>query len=129
MLIAAAAGIYASRLFVLWEDLPLYGCVDALFLLSVSGVVMAAFCAKNGFVFPKGKRLAGAALLSLFLAAAPYEVAVLVINTLIYHGRKPTFSVTLSAFVPMAVVLASLIVILVSARSKAKDRGTVPRRH
>ena len=120
VLVAAVSGTYASRLFVLWDNLPLYGCVDALFLLSVSGVVMAALCAKNGFALPKGKRLAGAAILSLFLAAAPYEIAVLVINTLIHHGLRPTFSVTLSAFVPMAVVLASLIVMIASLRGRKK---------
>ena len=125
-LIAAVSGTYASRLFVLWDNLPLYACVDALFLLSVSGVVMAALCAKNGFALPKGKRMAGAAVLSLFLAAAPYEIAVLVINTLIFHGLRPTFSVTLSAFVPMAVVLGALLVILASARGKAKQTENSP---
>ena len=121
VLLAAATVIYASRLFVLWDNLPLYGCVDALFLLSVSGIVMAAAYAKNGFAFPKGRRMAGTAILSLFLAAAPYEITVLVINTLIYHGRRPTYSITLSAFVPMAIVLASLIVIIVSPRRKAEQ--------
>ncbi|MCR5041392.1 MAG: alkaline phosphatase [Clostridia bacterium] len=113
---AAVVGTYASRLFVIWDNLPLYGCVDAVFLLSVAGLVMAAAYAKNGFAFPRGKRMAGTVILSLFLAAAPYEIVVLAVNTLIYHGTRPTFSITVSAFVQMAVALAALIVILARLR-------------
>ena len=120
VLLAAAAGTYASRLFVEWDNLPLYGCVDALFLLSVFGVVMASAYARNGFSFPKGRRMAGTVILSLFLAAAPYEIAVLVINTLIHHGRRPTYSITLSAFVSMAIVLTSLVIMIASTRRKAE---------
>ena len=120
VLVSAVSGTYASRLFVIWNNLPLYGCIDAVFLLSVFGVLMAAVYAKNGFSFPKGKQLAGKVILSLFLAAAPYEVVVLIINTLIYHGTRPTYSITLSAFVQMAVVLAALVVIFVSLGHKAR---------
>ncbi len=118
VLLCAVVGTYASRLFVLWDNLPLYACADAVFLLSVFGVLMAAAFAKNGFAFPKGKGLAGTVILSLFLAAAPYEIVLLVINTLIHHGGRPTYSVTLSAFVQMAVVLAALVVILAASGKK-----------
>ncbi len=120
-LFAAAAGTYASRLFIAWDNLPLYGCVDALFLLCVFGIVMTAAYAGNGFAFPKDRRMAGTVILSLFIAAAPYEITVLVINTLIHHGMRPTWSITTSAFVPMAVVLASLIVIIAAPRRKEKE--------
>ena len=59
-------------------------------------------------------------ILSLFLAAAPYEVVVLIINTLIYHGTRPTYAITLSAFVQMAFVLAALVVFFVSLGHKAR---------
>ena len=116
--LAVVLGTYASRLFVLWNNLPLYGVIDAVFLLSIFGVIMTAACAKNSFAFPKGKRLAGTVIVSLFAAAAPYEIAVLVINTLIWHGTQPTHSMLLAAFVPMALALASVIVVFASLHRK-----------
>ena len=123
VLLAAVTGTYGSRLFVKWDNLVLYAFVDAVFLLAAAGVVFLAAVAKNGFSLPKGKRLAGAVILSLFLAAAPYEIVVLVINTLIYHGTRPTYSIMLSAFVQMAVVLAALVVIFVCLGRKAGQKA------
>ena len=122
VLLTAVTGTYGSRLFVEWNNLVLYALVDAVFLLGTAGVIFAAAYAKNGFAFPKGKRLAGAVVLSLFLAAAPYEIVVLVINTLIYHGTRPTYSIILSAFVQMAVVLAALAVIFLRSGRKAGEK-------
>lgn len=119
-LLAAIVGTYASRLFVLWDNLPLYGVIDAVFLLSVFGVIFTAACAMNGFALPKGKRLIGTVLLSLFAAAAPYEIAVLVINTLIYHGSRPTYSVMLAAFVPMVLVTAAIIAVFTALKRKMR---------
>ncbi len=117
-LLAAVAGTYASRLFVLWDNLPLYGVIDAVFLLCVSGVLFTAACALNGFTLPKGKGLAGSLLLSLFAAAAPYEIALLAINTLRYHGTRPTYSVILAAFVPMALAAAAIIIVFAALKQK-----------
>ncbi len=111
--LCAVLGTWASKLFVLWDNLPLYAFADALFLLCVAGVVMCAAYAHNGFAFPKGKRLAGKVILSLTVAAAPYEIAVLVVNTLIYHGTKPTRSIVIAVFFQAAVLLAAITVIIV----------------
>ncbi len=111
--LCAVLGTWASRLFVLWQNLPLYACADALFLLSVFGVLMCAVYANNGFSLPKGKRLVGKVIQSLAIAAAPYEIAVLVVNTLIYHGTKPTRSIVIAVFFQAAVLLAAITVIIV----------------
>lgn len=111
--LCAVLGTWASRLFVLWDNLPLYAFADALFLLCVAGVVMCAAYAHNGFAFPKGKQLAGKVILSLAVAAAPYEIAVLVVNTLIYHGTRPTRSIVIAVFFQAAVLLAAITVIVV----------------
>jgi hypothetical protein len=116
-------GTWASKLFVLWDNLPLYAFADALFLLCVAGVVMCAAYAHNGFAFPKGKRLAGKVILSLAVAAAPYEIAVLVVNTLIYHGTKPTRSIVIAVFFQAAVLLASITVIIVKLCRENKDNN------
>ena len=121
-LLAAVAGTYASRLFVLWDNLPLYGVIDAVFLLSVFGVIFTANCAMEGFTIPKGKRLAGKLILSLFAAAAPYEITLLAINTLRYHGTRPTYSVMLAAFVPMVLVTGAIVVVFVALK-KAGNRN------
>ena len=120
--LCAVLGTWASRLFVLWDNLPLYALADALFLLCVFGVVMCAVYARNGFAFPKGKRLAGKVIMSLAIAAAPYEIAVLVVNTLIYHGTKPTRSIVIAVFFQAAVLLAAITVVIVKlCRGNKKD--------
>ena len=119
--LCAVLGTWASKLFVLWDNLPLYAFADALFLLCVAGVVMCAAYAHNGFAFPKGKRLAGKVILSLAVAAAPYEIAVLVVNTLIYHGTKPTRSIVIAVFFQAAVLLASITVVIVKLCRENKD--------
>ncbi len=120
VLLSAVTGTYASRLFIIWDNLLLYAVIDAIFLLCVSGVIMCAAYAYRGFAFRGAKRTACTAVLSLFLAAEPYEIVVLAINTLIHHGTRPTYSITLSAFVQMALVAAALLVTMRSLRSKNK---------
>lgn len=120
--LCAVLGTWASRLFVLWDNLPLYACADALFLMSVFGVLMCAVYANNGFALPKGKRLAGKVIQSLAIAAAPYEISVLVVNTLIYHGTKSTRSIVIAVFFQAAVLLAAITVIVVRlCRESKKD--------
>ena len=123
LVLAAAAvplGISSGELFILWDNLALYGFIDALMLLDVASFCMIAVWAKNGASFPKGKKAVLAVIGSLFVAAAPYEVVVLIINTLIYHGFRPLFSITLSSYVQMAVVAACAIVIMRSFTRKNK---------
>ena len=112
--------VTASQLFVDWDRLALYAVWDACLLLCVAGFCMVAAWALNGFVFPKGKKLVAAVLLSLTAAALPYELVILVINTLIHHGQRPTYSITLSAFALMAVILVSLCLTLTAAKKKIK---------
>lgn len=117
---AVPLGVSSGVLFIQWENLALYGFIDALMLLDVAAFCMIAVWAKNGASFPKGKKGVLAVIGSLFVAAAPYEVVVLIINTLIYHGFRPLFSITLSSFVQMAVVAVCAIVIMRSFTRKNK---------
>ena len=121
---AAPLGASASQLFIQWDNLPLYGAVDALMLLCVAGFCLVAAWAKNGCAFPKGKKAVLTVLLCLFIAAAPYEVVVLVINTLIHHGLRPLFSIVLSAYVQIAVVaVSSVLTIVCLARKDKKEES------
>ena len=121
---AAPLGASASQLFIQWDNLPLYGAVDALMLLCVAGFCLVAAWAKNGCAFPKGKKAVLTVLLYLFIAAAPYEVVVLVINTLIHHGLRPLFSIVLSAYVQIAVVaVSSVLTIVCLARKDKKEEA------
>ncbi len=113
-------GVTASQLFVEWERLVLYSFVDAALLLCVAGFCMIAAWAMNGFVFPKGKKLVFSVLGSLTVAALPYEIVILVINTLIYHGQRPTYSITLSAFCLMLVIAAALTITLIKLKKLSK---------
>ncbi len=54
----------------------------------------------------------------LFAAAAPYEITLLAINTLRYHGTRPTYSVMLAAFVPMALAAAAIIIVFAALKQK-----------
>ena len=110
--------IRASVLFIEWDHLALYALWDAALLLCAAGFCMTAAWAMNGFVFPKGKKLVFAVLGSLTAAALPYEIVILVINTIIFKGLRPTFSITLSAFTLMLLIAAALIVILAALRKK-----------
>ena len=111
---AVPLGAVASDLFIRWENLALYGFVDALMLLTVAGFILIAAWAKNGCAFPKGKKAGLTVFLSLLICALPYELTVLVINTLIYHGLRPLFSITLSAFVQIAIVAVSAVIVILS---------------
>ena len=113
-------GAWSSRLFVEWNDLALYAVIDALFLLSIAGFGFLAAYAVNGFRAHKGKRGAAAALIVLAVAAAPYEVAVLLINTIIYDASRPTFSVATAALVPMTIIVVDLIIIASKILGKKK---------
>ena len=117
---AVPLGVSSGDLFIQWENLALYGFVDALMLLTVAGFILIAAWAKNGCAFPKGKKAGLTVFLSLLLCALPYELVVLVINTLIYHGHRPLHSITLSAFVQMAIVAASAIVVILAFIRKRK---------
>ncbi len=119
---AAITGTIASKLFIEWDNLPLYGFVDALMLLSVFGFVMIAAWAKNGCALPKGKKLAGTVLLGLTIAALPYEVIVLLINTIIHHGLEPTYSITLSSFCQMAVIVICLAITVIGVCKAKKEQ-------
>ena len=122
LLIAAAiTGAFASKLFIEWDNLPLYGFVDALMLLSVFGFFMIAAWAKNGCELPKGKKLVGTVLIGLTVAALPYELIVLLINTIIYHSHEPTCSIALSSFCQMAVIAVCLAVTVIGLRKTKKE--------
>lgn len=118
--VSAPLAVIASKLFIEWDRLGLYVIADAALLLTVAGFCMIAAWALCGFAFPKGKRLVASILISLTAAALPYEVVILIINTLIHHGTRPTYSITVSAFALMAVVAAALIITLASLRKKSK---------
>lgn len=119
---AAPLGASASQLFIQWDNLPLYGFVDALMLLTVAGFCLVAAWAIKGGAFPKGKKAVLTVLLCLFIAAAPYEVVVLVINTLIHHGLRPLFSIVLSAYVQIAIVILSSLLTIIFLARKGKKR-------
>lgn len=58
---------------------------------------------------------------TLFDAAAPYEIVVLLVNTLIHHGMKPLYSICVSSFVQSAVVTVSaLLTVVFLARQDRK---------
>ena len=125
LLIAAAAvtGTFASKLFVEWDNLPLYGFVDALMLLSVFGFFMIAAWAKNGCELPKGKKLVGTVLIGLTAAALPYELIVLLINTIICKSVRPTFSIILSSFCQMAVIVICLAITVIGMKKGKKEEA------
>ena len=114
-------GAWASRLFVVWDNLPFYALIDAGLLLCIAGYLFAAAHAFNGFSFFKGKKGLVVTLLVLAGAALPYELAVLFINTLKYHGSRPTYSIAMSALVPMALIVAALVLTAAKLLKKKKD--------
>ncbi len=116
--LAAVFGTWASILFIKWDQLLLYACVDAVMLLSVAFFGFAAAWARNGCRFAFGKRGLITVLVVLAVAAAPYEVGVLLINTIILNSRHPTFAITLSAFIQIAVLAVNVIVLLAALRRK-----------
>lgn len=118
-------GTWASRLFVLWDDLFYYAVIDTL-LLSIVGFGFLAAYAVNDFQRHKGKRAVIVTLIVLAVAAAPYEVGILLINTIIYGSQRPTFSIAMSALIPMAVILADLVIITVKLLRGKKDRPDAP---
>ena len=121
--VAAPLGASSGELFIQWDNLPIYAVIDALMLLTVAGFCLVAAWAINGGAFPKGKKAVLTVLLCLFIAAAPYEIVVLIINTLIYHGLKPLYSITVSSFVQSGIViLSSLLTIVFLARNGKKDK-------
>ena len=121
---AAPLGACSGQLFIQWDNLPLYGVVDALMLLCVAGFCMIAAWAINGCSFPKGKKAVLTVILSLFVAAAPYEIVVLIINTLIHHGFRPLYSIVLSSYVQIAIVLVCAVLTIVClTRGKRKDES------
>ncbi len=119
---AVPLGVSSGVLFIQWENLALYGFIDALMLLDVAAFCMIAVWAKNGAEFPKGKKGVLAVIGSLFVAAAPYEVVVLVINTLIFHGFHPLLSITLSAYVQMIVVTVCAIMIIRALKKQPTEQ-------
>ena len=92
-------------------------------LLSGTFAATAAW-AINGGRFPKGKKAVLTVFLSLFTAAAPYEVVVLAVNTLIFHGTKPLFSIVISAFVQILIVaLCAVLTVVYLIRGKKEETG------
>ncbi|MCR5042009.1 MAG: DUF4838 domain-containing protein [Clostridia bacterium] len=112
--VAVFTGAWSGRLFVDWDNLPLYSLADACMLLTVAAYCFTAACAKNGFAVPKGKKLALSVFLSLLIAALPYELIVLLINTIIHHGLRPVFSITVSSYCQILVICACLVTVIVS---------------
>lgn len=115
--------VNASQLFIDWNRLLLYSVSDAALLLCVAGFCMIAAWAVNGFAFPKGKKLAVAILVSLTAAALPYEIVILIVNTIIYDGLRPTYSITISAFCLMLVIVIALALTLASLRRRPLPDG------
>lgn len=72
--------------------------------------------AVDGFKPHKGKRAVIVTLIVLAVAVAPYEVGVLLINTIIFHSQRPTYSIALSALIPMAVIVVDLIILAVKLK-------------
>ena len=117
-------GTWSSVMFIRWDQLLIYAIVDAIMLLSVAIFGFIGSWAGNGCRMPRGKRLAAAIIFNLFFAAAPYEVGVLLINTIILKSQQPTYAITLSAFVQMAVLAANVVLIisgLLKSKKKTKD--------
>ena len=81
--------------------------------------------ALNGCRFPKGKKAVLTVLLCQFVAAAPYELVVLIVNTLIHHGLRPLYSITVSSFVQSGIViLCAVLTIIFLARGAKRKDGT-----
>lgn len=118
--VALLDGSWASSLFIVWDNLPLYAVINASLLLSISGFGMLAAWAHNGCKFPRGVRLVLTILITLLVSALPYELVILCVNTLKYHGQKPVYSITVSAFVLMGVMLIDLVFFLVEILRKHK---------
>lgn len=123
--VAAPLGASSGQLFIQWDNLPLYGFVDTLMLLTVAGFCFVAAWAINGCRFPKGKKAVLTILLCLFVAAAPYELVVLIINTIIHHGLRPTYSITVSSFVQSGIVIVgSILTIIFIVRDRKRKGGS-----
>ena len=101
---------------MIWNDLFYYAIIDVCLLLSIAGFGFLAAYAVNGFKPHKGKRAVIVTLIVLAVAVAPYEVGVLLINTIIFHSQRPTYSIALSALIPMAVIVVDLIVLAVKLK-------------
>lgn len=115
-LCCAYFGTWASRLFVIWNDLFYYAIIDVCLLLSIAGFGFLAAYAVNGFKPHKGKRAVIVTLIVLAVAVAPYEVGVLLINTIIFHSQRPTYSIALSALIPVAIIVVDLIILAVKLK-------------
>ena len=121
--VAAPLGASSGQLFIQWDNLALYGFIDTLMLLTVAGFCFTAAWTINGCRFPRGKKAVLTVLLCLFVAAAPYELVVLIINTLIHHGLRPLYSITVSSFVQSGIVIlcSVLTIVFLSRGAKRKD--------
>ncbi|MBQ9880734.1 MAG: hypothetical protein IJM45_09915 [Clostridia bacterium] len=51
-------------------------------------------------------------------SGAPYELIVLIINTLICHGMRPLYSMSVCSYVQSAVIIASAAFTIVRAARK-----------
>ena len=120
--VALLDGSWASSLFIVWDNLPLYAVINASLLLSISGFGMLAAWAHNGCKFPHGVRLVLTILITLLVSALPYELVILCVHTLKYHGQKPVYSITVSAYVLMGVMLIDLVFFLVEMLRKRKPK-------
>ena len=118
---AAAIGTYAGKLFVEWDNLPLYGFADLMMLLSVAGFCFIAAWAKNGCSLPKGKKPVGKVFTCIALVALPYELIVFLINNVIFKGKSATVSIILASFSLMAVIVISLAITVVGLRKAKKE--------
>lgn len=121
--VAFVSGLYSGKLFVVWDNLPLYGLIDAVMLLTVAVFCYIAFLSRRGFAFPTGKKLVLSIIGTLTVAALPYELIVLLIHMIIYHGLKPVLSITVSSFCQFALIIASLIITTVSLLKKRDAAG------
>ncbi len=122
--VALLDGTWASSLFIVWDNLWLYACVNVSLLLAISGFGLLAAWAIGGCRFPRGLRLVLTVILTLLVSALPYELVILFVNTLKYHGQKPVYSITVSAYVLMGIMLVDLVLFLVFLLKRKKDKAT-----
>ena len=111
------SGAWQAELFIHWDQLVLYSIVDAAMLLGVAGFGMITAWARNRETL-RGKRLVIALLVSLAAAAAPYELIVLLVNTVILKSQKPVLAMAICALWQMAVIFVNLILTLFALLKK-----------